>query len=206
MAAGIVLLPQPAAVHGREYGEPAPSPYLSTTQRGLVEAVRQGRGRSFNLFQWDGELGPQAETFRSAKLKLICGTCRAPLACGVYRRLIALRKGIRALDARGRRRGLPGRPPASAGCTAAPIPAGGGHLLPTGCRPIYVPSRRDGKEPAVPTHAGGTGQQRPERMESDGAATMQLTPYGKSGGKLLPGGDAHGTVCLHPWSFLPAAP
>jgi maltooligosyltrehalose trehalohydrolase len=73
MAAGLVLLSPfiPLLFMGEEYGETAPFPYfVSHTDPDLVQAVREGRKREFQAFEWSGEpMDPQSEeTFEAAKL------------------------------------------------------------------------------------------------------------------------------------------
>ena len=191
MAAGVVLLSPnlPLLFMGEEYGEPAPFPYfVSHSGADLIEAVRRGRRAEFQTFQWDGEPpDPQAtETFHSAKLNLDLRHLPSPHRSlwEFYRRLIALRKGMGVVATPrgphqkvfrvGRRRigGLHRRSdtgevvvvfhadgvPASA---PIPLPAGGWH------------KELDSADDCW----GGPGSTVPDRMESDGEATMQLTPY-----------------------------
>jgi maltooligosyltrehalose trehalohydrolase len=73
LAAGVTLLSSflPLLFMGEEYGETAPFPYF--TSHGdpqLAEAVRQGRRREFETFDWQGNIpDPQSESvFASAKL------------------------------------------------------------------------------------------------------------------------------------------
>jgi maltooligosyltrehalose trehalohydrolase len=74
LAAGIVLLSPfvPLLFMGEEYGETAPFLYfVSHSDPGLVEAVRQGRRQEFAAFQWKGDPpDPQDEaTFLRSKLE-----------------------------------------------------------------------------------------------------------------------------------------
>ena len=103
LAAGIVLLSPfiPLLFMGEEYGEKAPFPYfVSHSEPDLIEAVRQGRREEFAAFQWQGELpDPQNEaTFSRARLDHDLrhdGQHRALLE--FYQQLIRLRKETPAL-------------------------------------------------------------------------------------------------------------
>ncbi|MBI5591588.1 MAG: malto-oligosyltrehalose trehalohydrolase [Deltaproteobacteria bacterium] len=99
MAAGIILLSAnlPLLFMGEEYGETAPFPYfVSHSDPGLIEAVREGRRKEFAAFGWEGDPpDPQAEeTFFHAKprpeLRLSPGPHRH--LWEFYCRLIAFRK------------------------------------------------------------------------------------------------------------------
>jgi maltooligosyltrehalose trehalohydrolase len=74
LAAGVLLLSPyiPLLFMGEEYGEEAPFLYfVSHSDPGLIEAVRQGRKEEFATFTWRGEPpDPQsAETFLRSKLQ-----------------------------------------------------------------------------------------------------------------------------------------
>ncbi len=109
LAAGVVLLSPfiPLLFMGEEYGEPRPFPYfVSHTDPDLVEAVREGRKREFEAFEWAGEpRDPQAEaTFLAAKLdrRILEKKGNARLYA-YYRQLLQLRKAIRTSLADGAR-------------------------------------------------------------------------------------------------------
>jgi maltooligosyltrehalose trehalohydrolase len=73
LAAAMVLLSPnlPLLFMGEEYGETAPFQYfVSHSDPGLVEAVREGRRREFSKFQWKGEVpDPQSEeTFTRSRI------------------------------------------------------------------------------------------------------------------------------------------
>ncbi|HEX7899255.1 MAG TPA: malto-oligosyltrehalose trehalohydrolase [Planctomycetota bacterium] len=92
-AAAVILSPNlPLLFMGEEYGETAPFPYfVSHTDPGLIEAVRQGRRADHVRFHWPGEPpDPQAEaTFRSAVLHPERGN---PELRAWYKALLALRR------------------------------------------------------------------------------------------------------------------
>jgi maltooligosyltrehalose trehalohydrolase len=74
LAAGTVLLSPyiPLLFMGEEYGEDAPFLYfVSHSDPGLIEAVREGRKEEFKAFAWKGESSdPQdAETFLKSKIR-----------------------------------------------------------------------------------------------------------------------------------------
>jgi maltooligosyltrehalose trehalohydrolase len=102
VAAAVVLSPfVPMLFMGEEYGETAPFPYfVSHTDPGLVEAVRDGRRREMAGNDRAGEPpDPQAEaTFASAKLTdpAQFGTDHRALL-DWYRRLLELRRTVPAL-------------------------------------------------------------------------------------------------------------
>jgi len=108
LAAGIVLLSPyiPLLFMGEEYGEDAPFLYfISHSDPGLVEAVRQGRKAEFEEFHAVGK-PPDAQdsaTFEKSKLnwkKRREGKHQALL--NLYRTLIKLRRQIPALKCRDR--------------------------------------------------------------------------------------------------------
>jgi maltooligosyltrehalose trehalohydrolase len=103
LAAGAVILSPfiPLLFMGEEYGEKAPFQYfVSHSDPDLVRAVREGRKKEFEAFQWQGECpDPQSEAiFRTAQvnpfLKEAAPHCRMH---AYYRKLIDLRKTVRAL-------------------------------------------------------------------------------------------------------------
>jgi maltooligosyltrehalose trehalohydrolase len=104
LAAGIVLLSPniPLLFMGEEYGEKAPFHYfISHSDPGLIEAVRNGRKAEFSAFQWEAELpDPQDEgTFFRSKIHLALrqhGDHKILLE--YYKALINLRKEIPALS------------------------------------------------------------------------------------------------------------
>jgi len=103
LAAGAVLLSPfiPLLFMGEEYGEEAPFQYfISHTDPGLVEAVRNGRRAEFAAFGWQEEPpDPQDEaTFLRAKLnhQLRRGG-RHRILWELYRELLALRKELAPL-------------------------------------------------------------------------------------------------------------
>jgi maltooligosyltrehalose trehalohydrolase len=103
MAAVVILSPYlPLVFMGEEYAEPAPFPYfISHADPELIAAVRRGRQEEFAAFRWAGEPpDPQAEeTFLSATLDLTLPQTPGPnrTLFDFYRRLIELRRGVRAL-------------------------------------------------------------------------------------------------------------
>jgi maltooligosyltrehalose trehalohydrolase len=104
LAAGTVLLSPfvPLLFMGEEYGETAPFQYfISHTDPGLVEAVRNGRKEEFASFGWQEEPpDPQAEaTFLRGKLDHeLRAKARHRHLMEFYRQLIRLRKTIPALS------------------------------------------------------------------------------------------------------------
>jgi maltooligosyltrehalose trehalohydrolase len=103
LAAACTLLSPfiPLLFMGEEYGETAHFPYfVSHTDEGLVQAVREGRRREFAGFQWDEEPpDPQDEkTFVSAKLvhSLRHQPGNHRMLYAYYRELIQLRREIDA--------------------------------------------------------------------------------------------------------------
>ncbi len=103
LAAGVVLLSPfiPLLFMGEEYGETAPFPYfVSHSDPGLIEAIREGRREEFAAFDWNEEPpDPQDEaTFLSAKLNHhLRRQGRHRILADFYRELIRLRKTIPAL-------------------------------------------------------------------------------------------------------------
>lgn len=103
LAAGVMLLSPyiPLLFMGEEYGEEAPFLYfVSHSDPGLIEAVREGRKEEFRAFTWRGEMpDPQSvETFRQSKLhweKQAEGAHK--VLRNFYQTLIRLRKEIPAL-------------------------------------------------------------------------------------------------------------
>lgn len=122
IAAGILLLSPyvPLLFMGQEYAETSPFLYfVSHSDPGLVEAVREGRKREFSAFAWRGDV-PDAQneaTFMRSKLhpELIRESWHA-VVLEWYRRLIAMRKHHPALQALNRQ------------TTAVEI-VGGGHSI-----------------------------------------------------------------------------
>ncbi len=103
LAAALVILSPyvPLLFMGEEYGEQAPFPYfVSHSDAGLIEAVRNGRRMEFASFAWQGEIpDPQDEaTFISAKLRHeLQDSGEHQILLGFYRELIRLRKSTPAL-------------------------------------------------------------------------------------------------------------
>jgi maltooligosyltrehalose trehalohydrolase len=109
--AAVLLSPFiPLLFMGQEYGERAPFPFfVSHSEPGLVEAVRQGRARELAGFGWTDEPpDPQAEeTFISARLGW--ETARTEPHRSLFRfhqELIRLRKTFPSLAAGGREAAL----------------------------------------------------------------------------------------------------
>jgi maltooligosyltrehalose trehalohydrolase len=103
LSAGLVILSPyvPLLFMGEEYGEEAPFLYfVSHSDPGLIEAVKQGRKEEFESFAWRGEPpDPQdPQTFLRSKLHW---EARKEGSHGIlldfYRTLIQVRKQIRAL-------------------------------------------------------------------------------------------------------------
>lgn len=101
-AATVILSPfQPMLFMGEEYAETAPFQYfISHGDDGLIEAVRSGRKREFESFQWAGvPPDPQDEaTFARCKLNhALKQDGRHRVLRDFYKTLIALRKSAAAL-------------------------------------------------------------------------------------------------------------
>jgi maltooligosyltrehalose trehalohydrolase len=103
LAAAVVLLSPylPLLFMGEEYGEPAPFQFfVSHSDKGLIEAVRKGRGEEFSAFGWGGEVpDPQNEaTFLRSKLDWELQK-QAPHSAlrSFYRELIRFRRDLPAL-------------------------------------------------------------------------------------------------------------
>ncbi len=104
LSAGIILLSPyiPLLFMGEEYGEDSPFLYfISHSEAGLIEAVREGRKEEFKSFMWDSSLcdPQQKETFLRSKVRWetrISGKHATLLA--FYRQLISLRKELPALS------------------------------------------------------------------------------------------------------------
>jgi maltooligosyltrehalose trehalohydrolase len=102
-AAAMLLSPYvPMLFMGEEYAEDNPYQYfISHTDKGLVEAVREGRKKEFASFNWSGEVpDPQGEeTFNRCKLgweKTKAGKYKVMLDW--YKTLISMRKEWPALS------------------------------------------------------------------------------------------------------------
>ncbi|MFH1258690.1 MAG: malto-oligosyltrehalose trehalohydrolase [Elusimicrobiota bacterium] len=103
LAAGAMFLSPyiPLLFMGEEYAEDQPFLYfVSHSDPGLIEAVREGRKKEFQSFQWADDLpDPQSpDTFRQSKLnwtKRAAG--RHKVMEDFYRQLIKLRKEIPSL-------------------------------------------------------------------------------------------------------------
>jgi maltooligosyltrehalose trehalohydrolase len=86
---------------GQEYAETAPFLYfVSHSDQGLIDAVRQGRRREFAAFAWRGEV-PDAQdeaTFRRSKLNsALRETGRHAVLLRWYKELLRLRRELPAL-------------------------------------------------------------------------------------------------------------
>jgi len=98
LAAGAVALAPsiPLLFMGEEYGEEAPFLYfVSHTDPGLIDAVREGRKQEFRAFRWGGEPpDPQSpETFLRSKINwAMRDDGRHRLLLELYRALFRLRK------------------------------------------------------------------------------------------------------------------
>ena len=103
LAAGVMLLSPyiPMIFMGEEYGEETPFYYfVSHSDAGLIDAVRNGRREEFAAFQWRGEPpDPQAaETFAASKLNWESrDTGRHGALRAYWRELIRLRRTCPAL-------------------------------------------------------------------------------------------------------------
>ncbi len=103
LAAGIVLLSPyiPLLFMGEEYGETSPFLYfVSHSDRDLIEGIREGRKRDFEVFNWQGEPPDpvSVETFNKSKLdwgKRASGKNAQLL--DLYKELIRLRRDTPAL-------------------------------------------------------------------------------------------------------------
>ncbi|WP_017305063.1 malto-oligosyltrehalose trehalohydrolase [Spirulina subsalsa] len=104
LAAATVLLSPfvPMLFMGEEYGEKAPFQYfVSHSDPGLIEGVRQGRAEEFKSFGWENEVpDPQGEAvFEESKLNWGQGfTGEGQVLRSLYKTLIALRKQKPALS------------------------------------------------------------------------------------------------------------
>jgi maltooligosyltrehalose trehalohydrolase len=106
-AATYLLSPHvPMLFMGEEYGEKRPFQYfISHTDKGLVEAVREGRKKEFSYFNWEAEIpDPQAEeTFNKCLLSWNFDKDRqARTLLEYYRWLITFRKERKAMKGRAR--------------------------------------------------------------------------------------------------------
>jgi maltooligosyltrehalose trehalohydrolase len=103
LAAGAVILSPfiPLLFMGEEWGEPAPFLYfVSHSDPGLIEAVREGRRREFAAFQWDEEPpDPQSEMSfeRSRPDSALAATGNHRVLRELYRALLSLRREVPAL-------------------------------------------------------------------------------------------------------------
>ncbi len=106
LGAGALLLSPyvPLLFMGQEYDEQAPFQYfVSHTDEGLVEAVRQGRASEFASFGWTQECpDPQsADTFMRSKLRWdLRQEGRHGIVLAFYKHLIELRTSIRPIASR----------------------------------------------------------------------------------------------------------
>ena len=103
LAAGIVLLTPsiPLLFMGEEYGETAPFPYfISHSDPGLIESVRQGRKEEFASFREIEVPDPQSKaTFLSARLDHgLKSLGKHKVLADFYRELIRLRNEVPALS------------------------------------------------------------------------------------------------------------
>jgi maltooligosyltrehalose trehalohydrolase len=108
MAATYLISPYvPMLFMGEEYGEENPFQYfISHTDKDLVEAVRNGRKKEFEYFNWQGEVpDPQSEeTFNKCKLNWdFADDIKKSTLLNFYKKLIQLRKTNPAfkIDSRG---------------------------------------------------------------------------------------------------------
>lgn len=98
LAAGTVLLSPfvPLLFMGEEYGETAPFLYfVSHSDPGLAEAVRNGRREEFAAFRWEGEIpDPQdEETYQRSRIDYrLRETGRHRVLRSYYRELLRLRR------------------------------------------------------------------------------------------------------------------
>ena len=103
LASGILLMAPfvPLLFMGQEYGERAPFLYfVSHSDPGLIEAVRQGRKREFAAFAWRGEV-PDAQDEATFLLSKLDATLRTSGWHAVllrwYQRLLQMRRELPAL-------------------------------------------------------------------------------------------------------------
>ncbi len=106
LAAGVVMLSPflPLLFMGEEWGESAPFLYfVSHSDPGLIEAVRQGRRREFAAFSWQAEVpdAQAAETLERSRLDhSLRATGRHLELLELFRELIRLRKRFPSLRQR----------------------------------------------------------------------------------------------------------
>lgn len=103
IAGAVILSPYiPFLFMGEEYGEDAPFLYfVSHSDPGLIESVREGRKAEFKSFNWKGETpDPQdEETFKKSILNLEKRKSGDhAILLSFYKKLIALRKEMKALS------------------------------------------------------------------------------------------------------------
>ena len=107
LSAGILLLSPyiPLLFMGEEYGEEAPFLYfVSHSDKGLTDAIREGRKREFAEFNWKAEppAPERPETFRSSKINWNSRLeGRNNILLNLYRTLIRIRREVRSLDMSG---------------------------------------------------------------------------------------------------------
>src|SRR5690606_4570153 len=103
LAAAVMLLSPyvPMLFMGEEYGDPTPFFYfVSHSDKELIQAVREGRKKEFEGYNWDTEpLDPQEEeTFQRSKIQWnLREKADHKLLLMWYKRLIGLRKNFPAL-------------------------------------------------------------------------------------------------------------
>jgi maltooligosyltrehalose trehalohydrolase len=103
LAAALVLLSPyvPLLFMGEEYGETAPFLYfISHSDDGLINSVREGRKREFSAFDWEVEPpDPQAvSSFKASKLDhRLCKEGRHRLMVEYYKELTLIRQTVDAL-------------------------------------------------------------------------------------------------------------
>lgn len=104
LAAGTVLLSPyiPLLFMGEEYGEDAPFLYfVSHSDPGLIQAVREGRKEEFKAFAWKGEpFDPQnVETFLKSKIRWEKRReGKHKILLDFYKNLLKLRRNVPALS------------------------------------------------------------------------------------------------------------
>jgi maltooligosyltrehalose trehalohydrolase len=109
-AAGLVLLSPfvPLIFMGEEYGETAPFQYfVSHSDPGLIQAVREGRRKEFSAFEWGDEPpDPQDEdTFLRSRLnRSLKAEGRHAVLFGFHRELLGLRAQCPALANPGKKK------------------------------------------------------------------------------------------------------